>query len=79
MTLKHLIDGKEVAEQIGIGKMLFYKLRREGKFPLTPVAGKYFSRAQVLAWLDAGCPDAETWENVKADFLKKGAFTDGSK
>lgn len=73
MTEKHLLDGGEVAKLIGIGKQLFYKLRRDGEFPLSPVAGKYFSRAQVLAWLDAGCPDAETWENVKADFIKNGA------
>ncbi len=77
MTQKKLLTGAEAAELMGISSILFYRLRREGKIPVEPAVGRYYARTEVLAWLDAGCPDAETWENVKADFIKKGAFTDG--
>lgn len=69
MTTKHLLNGQEVAEQIGISKMLFYKLKREGKFPVEPVVGKYYSKAQVQSWLEAGCPDKERWQSMQEGLI----------
>lgn len=59
----------DAARLLGVSRATFFKLHSAGKVPL-PV---YLSarcprwlRAELLAWLEAGAPDRQTWQKLKA-------------
>jgi predicted DNA-binding transcriptional regulator AlpA len=72
MANKKLLTGAEFAQLLGIGSPLFYKLNRENKIPIKPAVGKYFSRIEAEAWINAGCPEADVWDKLRVDALTKG-------
>lgn len=58
------------ARLLGVSRATFFKLHAAGKLPmpvyLTPRCPRW-RRAELLAWLAAGCPDRRTWQRMRGD------------
>jgi excisionase family DNA binding protein len=64
-----LIDDREFARLLGIGRSTFHRLRSAGKIgPQTIRLGRScrFNRCECLEWAAAGCPDRATWQAMRA-------------
>jgi excisionase family DNA binding protein len=62
-----LVDAREAARLLGIGKSLFYQLKSAGRLP-APIRLGWAVRwplDELKAWTAAGCPAAERWEILK--------------
>ena len=72
MDGREVSDGPElcrrdaVAELLGVGYSTVGRLARRGLLPaavrLGGVGRPLWRRAELLAWVAAGCPDRRTWE-----------------
>jgi prophage regulatory protein len=58
----------DAARILGVSRATFFKMHSSGKLPLpvylTPRCPRW-SRAELVAWLEAGAPDRQTWEKLK--------------
>ena len=64
-----LIHDTEAARLAGIARSTLHALRAAGKWGPIPIRlgrALRFKRAEVVAWIEAGCPDARTWEAMQA-------------
>ena len=62
------IDAAAVSHLLGISESHFFALLRTGRFgPLARRLGraKRYSRTEVLAWFDAGCPSRSRWQATR--------------
>jgi len=62
------IDAAAVAQLLGISQSHFFALLRMGRFgPMARRLGraKRYSRSEVLAWFEAGCPSRAHWQAEK--------------
>ena len=63
-----LIPDTVAAALAGIGRATWHRLRAAGKIgPLATRLGRrvLYNRAEVIAWIEAGCPDAGTWQAMR--------------
>ncbi len=61
-------SAKDVARLLGISRAQVWKLHAAGKLPVPVRLGTKAPRWRVVelrSWLDAGCPDRETWQRVR--------------
>jgi excisionase family DNA binding protein len=63
-----LIPDTEAAALAGVSRSTWHVLRAAGKLPAAVRLGRAvrWRRAEVVAWIDAGCPDARTWAAMQA-------------
>jgi predicted DNA-binding transcriptional regulator AlpA len=64
-----LIPDTAAAALAGIARSTLHALRAAGRWGPAPIRlgrALRFRRADVVAWIDAGCPDARTWEAMRA-------------
>lgn len=59
-----LIDAKEVAQLLGIGRSLFYEMHSSGRLGPLPIRlgrAVRWQRSEIQAWVNAGCPGRVKW------------------
>lgn len=58
-----LIADTEAARLAGLGRSTWHRLRAAGKVPPPVKLGRScrWRRAEIVAWIEAGCPDAKIW------------------
>jgi predicted DNA-binding transcriptional regulator AlpA len=64
-----LIPDREGARLCGISRATWHRLRamnRIGPQPVRLGRAVRYRRAEVVAWVEAGCPDARTWAAMAA-------------
>ena len=63
-----LIPDTAAAALAGISRAHWQRLRTMGKLPPAVRLGRkvLWRRFEVVAWIDAGCPDARTWAAIQA-------------
>jgi excisionase family DNA binding protein len=64
-----LIPDTEAAALAGIARSTLHTLRADGKWgPQAVRLGRAlrFRRDEVVAWIEAGCPDARTWAAMRS-------------
>jgi excisionase family DNA binding protein len=64
-----LVPPGEAAKMLGLSKSFFYELLSSQRIPLKPVSfgrKKLYSVAEFRAYVAAGCPTAEKWQQIKA-------------
>jgi excisionase family DNA binding protein len=68
MNTPLLITDIESAALAGISRATWHRLRAAGKLPPAVKMGRSvrWRRADVVGWIEAGCPDARTWEAMQA-------------
>jgi predicted DNA-binding transcriptional regulator AlpA len=66
--LSLLIPDTAAAALAGVSRSHWHRLRAAGKLPPSIKLGRkvLWRRAEVIAWIDAGCPDARTWAAMRA-------------
>jgi predicted DNA-binding transcriptional regulator AlpA len=60
-----LIDGNRIAELLAVSRATFARMKAARKVPAPIVLSAGCHRwklAEVLAWIDAGCPARKEWE-----------------
>src|SRR6516162_6860453 len=59
-----LIPDTVAAALAGIGRSTWWRLHAAGKTPAAIKIGRAvrWNRAEIVAWIEAGCPDRLTWE-----------------
>lgn len=57
----------DAARFIGVSPSHFYALQKTGRLPLPVRLGRCvrWRRAELSAWMDAGCPALERWNVMK--------------
>jgi len=62
------ISAKQLRRLLGVSLRQVWRLNATGKLPQPVRLGGSvrWSRAEVMEWFDAGCPDRQTWEARKA-------------
>ncbi len=68
---KLLLSRNDVCDLLGISLSAFNRRRSQGRMidPVPGFAGDSFPRwahAEVVAWVEAGCPDREAWRAMRA-------------
>jgi predicted DNA-binding transcriptional regulator AlpA len=63
-----LITDREAARLCGISRASWHRLRAAGRLPPVVRLGRScrWRRAELLAWVDAGCPDSRVWSAMVA-------------
>ncbi len=64
-----LIADTEAAALCGIARATWHRLRAAGRIGPTPVRlgrSVRYRRSEVIAWAEAGAPDARTWAAMRA-------------
>lgn len=63
-----LIPDTAAAGLCGLGRSTWHRLRASGKVPAPVKIGRScrWNRAELLAWIESGCPDAGTWAALRA-------------
>jgi len=63
-----LVPATEAARLAGVSRATWCRLRSSGKLPESVRLGRSvrWRRAEVVAWIEAGCPDARTWAAMEA-------------
>jgi predicted DNA-binding transcriptional regulator AlpA len=58
-----LIPDTVAATLAGVSRATWHRLRVAGKLPPSVRLGRkvLWRRAEVVAWIDAGCPDGKVW------------------
>lgn len=66
-----LMSMPELWEQLRISKNHFHKLKSAGKIGPIPIrtlgSRVLWSRKEVGEWVDAGCPNREQWQKMRAE------------
>jgi len=62
-----LIPDTEAAALAGVCRATWHRLRAADKVPPSVRLGRAvrWRRAEVIAWIDAGCPDGRTWSAMQ--------------
>jgi predicted DNA-binding transcriptional regulator AlpA len=62
----HIRD-TEAAHLTGISRMLWHRLRVQGKVPRNVKLGRrvLWNRQEIIDWIAAKCPDRKTWEAMR--------------
>ncbi len=65
---KLLLTQKETAEFLGISESTLKSLRSMGKIPapITICRRNLWSKEELIAWVNAGCPNKYDWEDLTA-------------
>jgi predicted DNA-binding transcriptional regulator AlpA len=68
-----IITANELSLVIGVTPRQIWRLKAEGKLPRSlRIGGSVrWSVKEVAAWIDGGCPDRKTWENIKKENNKE--------
>lgn len=68
IQLALLIPDTAAAALAGISRAHWQRLRAAGKLPPSVRLGRkvLWRRAEVSAWIDAGCPDSKMWGAMQA-------------
>jgi predicted DNA-binding transcriptional regulator AlpA len=63
-----LIPDTVAATLAGVSRSTWHVLRAAGRVPPCVRLGRAvrWRRAEVVAWIDAGCPDRQTWDAMQA-------------
>lgn len=58
-----LIPDTEAATLAGVSRATWHRLRAAGKLPPAVRLGRAvrWNRVELIAWIEAGCPDARAW------------------
>jgi predicted DNA-binding transcriptional regulator AlpA len=64
-------DASALGRWLEVSKRTVFRLRTEGKLPPPVFIGSRprWVRAEIEAWIEAGCPPQVTWNAIKADWL----------
>jgi predicted DNA-binding transcriptional regulator AlpA len=62
-----LISDVQAAALCGCSRSHWHVMRAAGKLPPSVRLGRkvIWRRAEIIAWINAGCPDTRTWEAMK--------------
>ena len=62
------IDAKQLAEVLGLSVRTVRRLDSSGKLPrpLRIGGAVRWSLEEIAAWMAAGCPDRQKWENLRS-------------
>jgi excisionase family DNA binding protein len=62
-----LLTDREAAALCGLGRSTWHSLQAAGKVPpgLKIGRSRRWRRAELLAWIEAGAPDARTWAAMR--------------
>jgi excisionase family DNA binding protein len=62
------MSASDVATMLGISQSHFYQLLKSGRLPLPVQLGRSrrWIREELVAWLNAGCPNRAKWQVIKA-------------
>jgi predicted DNA-binding transcriptional regulator AlpA len=63
-----LIPDVDAARLAGLSRASWHRLRAAGKLPPAVKLGRAvrWRRAEVVSWIEAGCPDSRTWAAIHA-------------
>jgi excisionase family DNA binding protein len=63
-----LVSDREAAALCGLGRSTWHRARAAGKVPPAVRIGRNvrWNRAELVAWIESGCPDARTWAAMRA-------------
>ena len=65
-TLPRLRHAAELSARVGISRKRLYELAAAGEIPHVRLGrAVLFNDEAVRAWIEAGCPNRETWEKAK--------------
>lgn len=68
-TLPAMVDLDELARMLNVSRSVVARMRRDGRL-LAPALEMdkvlRWGRAEVLAWIDAGCPEADAWAKSRS-------------
>lgn len=67
------VNGKDAARLLGIGRTLFLQMDNSGRLgPMGLKLGKrrLWSVEELRAWVNAGCPIRERWQQIKSEQKK---------
>jgi predicted DNA-binding transcriptional regulator AlpA len=73
-----LIAAYEAARLCGIGRATWHRLRAAGRVGPQPVRlgrAVRYRRAEVVAWVEAACPDARTWAAMRGLLSRQPLLT----
>lgn len=70
-----LLTIPQVCQYLNIKRATFYKINSTGAFGLLPIKlgtcrKVLYSRAELEAFINAGCPHRKQWQIQKKEFLK---------
>jgi excisionase family DNA binding protein len=65
-----LLDAKQAAALLGIGKTHLYALHSSGKIPLPVRLGRrtLWRAEELKSWISAGCPTRQKWISMQKGF-----------
>jgi excisionase family DNA binding protein len=66
---KSMLTPKQFAKRLSISVSQFWKMLSAGKIPAPVRLGERilrWSSEEVSKWIDAGCPNRDKWQTVKA-------------
>ncbi|MBX3459220.1 MAG: helix-turn-helix domain-containing protein [Planctomycetes bacterium] len=63
-----LLEAAEAAEYLRVSRALLYEMHRDEKCPAPVRMGRrvLWRKDELLAWVNAGCPERAAWERRKA-------------
>ncbi|MCD8141155.1 MAG: helix-turn-helix domain-containing protein [Planctomycetaceae bacterium] len=63
-----LMDANGAAALCGVSRSTWFKLAATGKLPRPIKLGRVtrWNREELQAWIAAGCPAREKWDNIRA-------------
>ena len=67
-TVRLAVTARDAARLLGISRAQLYRLHSSGRLPRPVYLGGRAPRwyvEELRAWLDAGCPDRQTWEQLR--------------
>jgi predicted DNA-binding transcriptional regulator AlpA len=62
-----LLTDRQAAALCGCSRASWHRWRAAGKLPPAVRLGRklLWRRAEIVAWVDAGCPDAAAWQAIR--------------
>jgi len=63
-----LLFAEDAAALLGVGRTLFYSMHSSGRLgplPVKLVGRVSWNRREIEAWVEAGCPVRQQWQNRK--------------
>ena len=63
-----LVSDREAAHLAGVSRATWWRLHAAAKTPATVKLGRCrrWNRAEIVAWIEAGCPPRQLWEAAYA-------------
>lgn len=67
--MEGLLSAKRVGEIMELSKRQVFRLNSAGKIPKPlKIGGSVrWNESEIFAWINSGCPDRQTWEQIKGD------------